>query len=188
MVSLIGQRVRSTFHVFRELLLEEGNIDEMCELFRGVHPRHMAEIWVFGDASGHSRSSQTRMSSYRIILNAMKDYSVPLRLKVPDKNPSVTARVNAVNQACRESDGSISLEIDPACTELINDLEQVIGDGKQGIKKTTNKRDPYFRRTHMSDALGYWISMERPVGPIGGPDRSIGVKMKAPAYGRRHRG
>jgi|TARA_Y100000310_G_scaffold107211_1_gene105693 phage terminase large subunit-like protein len=188
MVSLIGQRKHETFHIFKELLLEEGNIDEMCEFFRSFHPKHLAEIWVYGDASGHSRTAQTKMSSYQIILNSMIGYPVPLRLKVPDKNPSVTARVNAVNQICRSTEGVASLEIDPSCEELINDLEQVIGDGKQGIKKTFNKKDPYFRRTHMSDALGYWINMERPVQQINEHQGGRAPRVKTPAYGRRHRG
>jgi hypothetical protein len=96
----------------------------------------------------------------------MKDYPVPLALKVLDKNPSISDRVNSVNVACRGLQGVIDLEIDPSCEELITDLEQVITDGKQGIKKTFNKKDPYYRRTHMSDALGYWVSFEAPIVPI----------------------
>ena len=67
--------------------------------------------------------------------------------------------------------------------ELINDLEQVISDGKQGIKKTHNKKDPYYQRTHTSDALGYWIALEAPVSsmhhPVGNED---GRKIKRPGY------
>jgi len=99
-------------------------------------------------------------------MNSMKDYPVPLRLKVPERNPSISDRVNSVNVACRGLGGVIDLEIDTACEELITDLEQVITDGKQGIKKTFNKKDPYYRRTHMSDALGYWIFQEAPIIPI----------------------
>ena len=53
--------------------------------------------------------------------------------------------------------------IDPSCKDLITDLEVVLRDQGGGIKKTTKKTDPYFLRTHFSDALGYWISYEAPV-------------------------
>ncbi len=166
MVSLIGQRHQKIFRVYRELILEEGNIQEMCDYFRRVHPYHKAEIYVYGDASGNNRSHQTKRSSYNIIMNAMADYPVPLRLKVPEKNPSIADRVNSVNVACKGIQGEINLSVDRNCDETIDDLEQVVSDGKQGIKKTFNKKDPYYRRTHMTDALGYWIFAEAPIVPI----------------------
>jgi phage terminase large subunit-like protein len=185
MVSIIGQRVHSKFIIYKELILEEGNIDEMCDLFKRTHPYHRAEIWVYGDASGTHRTAQTKLSSYRIIMNNMVSYPVPLRLKVPDRNPSISDRVNSVNVACRGVGGVIDMEIDPSCEELITDLEQVITDGKQGIKKTFNKKDPYYRRTHMSDALGYWIFQEAPIIPIQTErvQRSV-PKFRSPGYRR----
>lgn len=70
-----------------------------------------------------------------------------------------------MNVACKDHEGSIQLEIDPSCLELIDDMEQVISDGRGGIKKTHNRKDPYYKRTHTSDALGYWISFEAPIRP-----------------------
>ena len=165
MVSLIGQRDHGLFRFFRELILEEGNIQEMCELFRSHHPNHLAEIYVYGDSSGKDRSHQTKMTSYQVILNNMKDYPVPIKLRVPEKNPSVTSRIDAMNVAFKDEEGRINMEIDPQCEELISDFEQVISDGKGGIKKTHNRKDPYFKRTHTSDAGGYWVAYEAPVKP-----------------------
>ena len=185
MVSLIGQREQGCFKVFKELLLEEANIGEMCEFFKRVHPSHRAEVWVYGDASGNHRTAQTKKTSYQMILNEMKDYPAPLRMKVPEKNPGVTDRVNSVNVACRGIDSVINLEIDSSCAELADDLEQVVGDGKQGIKKTFNKKDPYYRRTHLSDALGYWISFEAPVTAYSPEERSSRkVSIQRPGYAR----
>jgi len=184
MISLVGQRERSLFRVFDEFHLEEGNISEMCDLFKRNYPYHMAELWVYGDATGKSRTAQTNRSSYQIILNEMKDYPAPLRMNVPDSNPSVPDRINSVNVALRGPGAEINLEIDPTCIELIDDMDQVIGDGRQGIKKTFNKKDPYYKRTHTSDALGYWIFAEAPVVPIKSENKSRRVKMKAPSYKR----
>jgi hypothetical protein len=123
------------------------------------------------------------MSSYQIILNEMKDYPAPIRMKVLEKNPAITERINSVNVACRGVGGVINLEIDPSCGELVDDLEQVVTDGKQGIKKTFNKKDPYYRRTHMSDALGYWIYFEAPITSYSPEDRAPrATKIKRPGY------
>ena len=154
------------FYCFPVTILVEGNIQEMCEEFKRVHPYHRSEVWIYGDASGSNRTAQTKMSSYQMILNNMVDYPAPCKLKILEKNPSVVDRINSMNVACKGPGGISNLEIDPSCSELIQDMEEVLSDGKQGIKKTTNKKDPYFRRTHMSDALGYWVFYEAPIIPI----------------------
>jgi len=155
----------------------------MCDYFKRAHPTHRAEIWLYGDQTGNNRTAQTKLSSYTMILNEMKDYPAPIRMRVPEKNPPVTDRINSMNVACKGVDGVINLEVDPSCTELIDDLEQVVSDGKQGIKKTTNKKDPYYRRTHMSDALGYWVTFEAPVAAYSPEDRGPRrVQIKRPGY------
>lgn len=163
LVSLIGQREGKLFRIHRELIMEEGHIGDMCDWFRQVFPVHNAEIWVFGDATGGARSTHTKMTSYQVIMNHMAQYNVPIKLRVPESNPSVPARINAMNRAFRNEDGRVLIEIDPTCVELIADLEGVVSDGRGGIKKTHNKKDSYFRRTHTSDATGYWVSQEEPV-------------------------
>jgi len=187
MVSLIGQQDtshgRQVFRVFRELVTDEGSIPGMVEWFREVHPQHLAEVWVYGDATGRHRTAQTQESSYTIIRNEMKTYPVPVKIKVPEVNPSISDRVNAVNLLCKDEMGEIRLEIDPSCKELIEDLEIVQRDVRNKIKKTTNRRDPYFRRTHTSDALGYWISYEAPVRPTRLWTRHQPKTIPLPSYG-----
>jgi phage terminase large subunit-like protein len=163
LATLLGQREGRLFRVLKELSLDEGSIGEMVDWFRTVVPSHAGEVWLYGDATGKRRTSQTGQSDYQLILNYLRTYGSPVRLKVPEDNPLVRDRVNAVNRALLDETGAQWVEVDPACPELIADLEQVISDGRGGIKKTFNRRDPYFRRTHASDALGYWISFEEPV-------------------------
>jgi phage terminase large subunit-like protein len=163
MVSYVGQRELKLFRVMQEFVLEEGNVPRMVDLFREHYPTHGAEIWIYGDATGKSRTGQTGQSDYQIILNAMRAYPVPVRLKVPEANPFVPDRINAVNMALQDENGEIRVEIDPSCDELVADFEQTLRDPKGGLKKTSNRRDPYYRRTHMTDAVGYWIAFEEPV-------------------------
>lgn len=182
----VGQFDGRIFRGFRELVLDEGSIPEMVDLFRSCYPTHPHEIWIYGDAS-NPRSVQTRQSDYQLILNEMRTFPSPTRLKVPSANPLVNDRVNSVNAAFKDEFGTSRVEIDPSMVELVADFEQVLDDGRGGIKKTTNLKDPYSRRTHISDAWGYWINREAPVRSRPrhqGQDRS-GRVGAAPGYGWR---
>lgn len=164
MVSLVGQYVQGRFQVLRELVLETGSIQEMVEWFRDVFPRHQAEVWVYGDATGQTRTAQTGVSDYAMIVQAMRTYPSRIRLKLPPANPPVRDRINAVNRALLDETGTVSVLIHRAgCPELIKDLEEVVYDARGRIKKTTDPKDPYTKRTHVSDALGYWIVATAPV-------------------------
>lgn len=186
LVTYICQKERDEigplFKVVDEIFLEDGSIPDMCEAFKNRYPSHGAEIWVYGDATGKHRSTQTNMSNYTIILNHMRDYGGNIRLKVPESNPAVTDRINAMNRTLKDESGISRLFVDPKCSELIDDLDQVLLDRQGGIKKVNNMSDPYYRRTHMSDAIGYWISYENPVRRESRYMRSR-VQVAQPGYG-----
>jgi phage terminase large subunit-like protein len=182
-ISLVGQREGSKFRIMRELVLEEGNHDMMCELFFENFGQHRGPVWLYGDATGQRRNSQTGMTDYTIISNNMRRHNLHLSLKVPSVNPNVPDRVNAVNRAFRDETGNVNLEIDPSCEELISDFEQVLRDHRGGIKKSNNSRDPYYRRTHSSDCVGYLVAYESPVTQYREEKLFSGVtKMKNPSY------
>lgn len=189
MVSLVGQRNGRVFKVFRELVLEEGDISNMVEWFRQEYPTHRAELWIYGDQTGSNRSGQTGKSYYDLIRAGLRGYPVPYRVKLPPKNPGVPDRVNAVNRAFKDEYGELGVEIDPSCTELIADLEGVLRDPRGGIAKTYNTSDPYARRTHTSDAFGYWVWYEQPVtsAPLRAKQEVQEAQrfgtMKVPSYG-----
>lgn len=184
-ITLVGQRLGSRFHVYHEFVLENGSIPAMVDLFRAAYPRHGHEIWLYGDQTGQNRTSQTNQSSYTMILNTMRTYPTPCRLKIPTSNPSVIDRVNAMNNALADFDGRSCVDIDPQAQELLADFDQVIDDGRGGIRKVSNPRDPYYWRTHASDALGYWVVYEAPMkrAPIGG-QRAL-PPMQRPRYAPR---
>lgn len=183
MMSLVGQKVGKTFYVYKELVLEEGSIHDMCEYFKREFPYHRAPIWVYGDATGKHRSHQTNKSSYQLIINEMDNYPVPITLKVPESNPSVPDRINSVNVACSDPQGMVNLYVDQSCKELIRDMDQVVSDGKGGIKKVTNKKDPYYARTHYSDGLGYWVFAEAPIVPMNFDEQRVShAAIPRPGY------
>ena len=184
MCSLIGQKDGHIYRVHREFVLKEGNIPDMCQMFYDKFPNHQAEIWLYGDATGKGRTGQTGKSDYWIILNEMKTYGVPVRMKIPETNPAVPDRVNALNRMLLDEDGQIRLTIDRSCQELAGDLDNVLRDNRGGIMKTTNQKDPYFWRTHTSDTLGYWIAYDEPIRP---PSLLQGkhISIPSPNYGHR---
>ena len=170
MVTLIGQRDGKMFRYFDELYLEQGSLPEMCNLFKEAYPTHGAEVRIYGDASGHQRSHQENRTSYRLIQTEMMGYNVPVKVYVPDANPSISARVNSLNYALSNEKRESYVEIDPQCQEFIKDLEQTVWDAKRKIRKTTDRKDPYFWRTHALDAGSYWIAQEAPVMSAAGTD------------------
>ena len=191
MVSLVGQidveQGQPLYRIHKEFVLDEGNIPDMCSLFSDHFPGHRAEVWLYGDASGNKRTGQTGKSDYYAVMAEMRRFRVPIKLRIPPDNPKVADRVNAMNRVCRDELGLIRMQIDPSCLDLIADMEQVLRDNKGGIFKVRNRKDPYFRRTHTSDAVGYWIAYEEPVRP---PSDHIKqkVKISPPTYafgGRR---
>lgn len=185
MTSLVLQHHNGVYWVHRELVLDEGNIPDMCEFFYSKFPNHQGEIWLYGDATGNRRTAQTKQTDYFLILQHMKSYGVPIRMKVPERNPSVPDRINAVNHLLIDQNGDVRLRVDPSCHDLTADLEGVLRDHKGGILKITNRKDPYFRRTHFSDALGYLVAYEEPVR-IPAPDyRPSGKPIPRPNYGKR---
>jgi len=194
MCSVVGQVDGLMYRVYRELYLDEGNISEMCSLFCDLFPRHGAEIWLYGDSTGKGRTGQTGRSDYWMILNEMKQYGAPIRMRVPPENPRVPDRINAVNRVCKDEEGHVRLSVDPLCRELIADLEGVKRDSMGKILKVRNRTDPYFKRTHLSDALGYWLAFDEPVRPVDGRgsvsnSMSPRVNIQAlmgPQYGIRH--
>lgn len=188
MVSLIGQRHGDLFRIHKELILDEGDLDKMIQWFIETVPYHSSDIWLYGDATGRNRHAAAvgGRSEFQIIVNAMRTYGAPVRLRVPETNPNVPDRINAINTAFRDQQGVSHVEIDPSCVELIADLEGVLRDNTGGIKKTRNRRDPYFRRTHTSDALGYWIAYEAPVRSSSFMERVVtAIKQPGYAFGRR---
>jgi len=181
MASLVGQVDGGLYRIYKELTIDDSSIPEMCELFTTSFPEHNAEIFLYGDATSNRRTGQTGKSDYWVILQEMRRFNLPIRLRVPEENPRVPDRINAVNRLCRDEKGLLRLQIDPSCTDLIADLEGVLRDDKGGIKKVRNRKDPYFRRTHWSDALGYWLAYEEPVKPPSDRIRSH-INLPQPGY------
>lgn len=181
MISLVGQRDNHIFRVMHEFYLQEADVFDMVQEFYNYFPKHGAELWLYGDATGKHRSVQSKSSEWQLILNALRKYAVPVRLKVPDKNPWIMDRIHAVQYALQNEDGVVSIQIDPQCENLILDLEQVLMDKNNKIRKVNKKSDVYYYRTHASDGFGYWVNYDAPVTSNTSEYR-MAKRLKKPGY------
>lgn len=163
-----SQIVRGVEYVLRTWSMTPATTEGMVAKFREFYPAHAAGVRLYGDASGHSRGHQGQVSQtdYQIIELEFRGYPSQLERRVPIKNPAVKSRLHAVNRRLLAADGAPGVLIDADnCPELVQDLGEVVltADGT-AILKVTNPDDPYSQRTHGSDAWGYKVFREWPVG------------------------
>jgi hypothetical protein len=163
-VQYIGEEVR----VVDEIVLRNGTIEELASAFTTKYPYHPAEVFIYGDSSGHARRL-SGFSEYELLKKALAGFDYPsvVNFKAADNNPPVRQRTEIVNRKFRNQYGDTTLFIDPKCNELIKDFEQVvyIADSREINKKKDR------HRTHASDALGYVIWHEFHHKPTAGPQQ-----------------
>ena len=182
---LQAERGQSIYRGMAEITIESDAGPIQCaEEFRRLFPAHGAEVWVYGDATGKNRG-QTGRSNYALLSEGLRGSNLRTRFFLPEANPNIQDRLNAVNVILRGPDGRNRLELAPYMVETIADFEQVIRakDGK--IKKTTNKKDPYYRRTSWSDGIGYMAAYREPATRVSASRRQSfnpQRRMKQPGY------
>jgi phage terminase large subunit-like protein len=186
MCTVIGQLHRDTFKFYDEIVLEEGSVYAMVEAFYERYMHWNGLIYLYGDATGSNRDKQTSLTDYHAIFNALRPHNLNVRKKVPEKNPMISSRLNAMQYALLNEYGEHHLLVDPKCKELIEDFEGVLLDPAGGIKKSRKPQDPYYRRTGTSDAAGYWITYEKPLRDTTMDDRPS-ITVKNPGYGFQKR-
>jgi hypothetical protein len=186
----IWQHEPGLFKCYDEVIVEEGGTDDVIDEFQRRYPSWPHEVWIYGDAMGNSQGHERRggRSTYTVIMERMQAYRT--RMKVPEQNPSVSARVDAVNMALRDSFGASHVVINTICRAMATDFERTLADPRGGIKKTYNRADPYSRITHLTDGAGYLITKEAPVkpqrsnqAPKAAPAPGYGANMRQVGYG-----
>jgi hypothetical protein len=145
-----------------------------------VIPKPMPlNVYVYGDATSESsrgiRNTAASRTDWQIIREFFARHAdrFHAQIRVGSANPTQRDRVNCLNAKLRNHAGERSLFLSPRCTELAIDLEQVTwkSDAAGNILADIDKSDPM--RTHLSDALGYYVArefaMKRKAGERGGP-------------------
>jgi hypothetical protein len=183
MSMLLIQRVEDMVHVLDEIVLKNSNTTEACKAFLDwLSPEHKRipayqrplPLRIYGDASGHADRTSASATDWTLIRHFFSHYKgqIELSFHVNNVNPLVRDRVNCVNSRLESYLGDIRVAIHPRCTELMRDLEKVVWkiepNGRTGTE--IDKSDPM--RTHLSDALGYYLAQEFPLRPPAGPNSS----------------
>ena len=117
-------------------------------------------IYVYGDASGNSRSTRSNVSDYDIIENILGKFMGNYSMRIPKANPLIRKRRWFINKMLFGG-FNIELSINPKCKKLIGDLENCIESEDGGIHKQT-ARDGisgvvYEKYGHHADAMSYLL-------------------------------
>jgi hypothetical protein len=169
---LFLQRVHDTVNVLEEIIVRSNNAttEMACQLFaERVEPYYqqaaryvgVMPVHIYGDSSGNQHRTSSHTTDWNIIREHFSLFhrgSLQLSCFANQINPQVRDRINCVNARLRNAHGEPQLFIAPGCKELIRDLEEVCYkvDSTGAPTGEINKSDP--KRTHMSDALGYYIA------------------------------
>lgn len=153
------------FRVLHAVALADSTVMAACAAVRKLFPTWAAGVVVYGDATGKSRTTTSTRSNYQIIQELLAPMG-PFELRVGTINPPVTTRLNSVNLLCRDSRGVTRLWLNgepqkpktSPCRELVRSLQQ--STKKTGTDDLAKPAGETI--THMSDAVGYWLTWEAP--------------------------
>jgi hypothetical protein len=180
MASVLCQIDGDEVRVLEEIVLRNSNTPAACKAFRDRAQKYLdalkgngwatvpLKVRVYGDSAGNARKTSADRTDWKIVQDALRgDPSLIPSFHVPGSNPSVKARINAVNARLESAAGDVRMFIAPGCRDLVADLEQVAYDSSGDLDKS----DP--KRTHISDALGYLVEREFPLRQQGGPRPAV---------------
>lgn len=136
--------------------VSHSNTYEACEEIMKKLPNDV-DVIVYGDASGRSGAASSNLTNYQIIDQKFRNYFKSVSYRVPQANPAVRDRINAVNGKLAKN----HIILNPACVKLALDFEQVTWNDKGTELDKGN-----IERTHISDAAGYFINIECPISDI----------------------
>ncbi len=156
MSSLVVQYIGGTIYVLDEIVLSRASTADACQEFINRYPPPQKGLRIYGDASGNNRMS-SGSTDYQIVRETLQKAGYKdARFCVPRKNPAVRDRIACLNGRLKNAAGEVRLYVNPSCTELIKDFEEVgYREGSSLIDKESDAK-----RTHLSDALGYLIWQE----------------------------
>ena len=150
--------------VIGEVWIEsDSNTLRVCDALYEDWKDHLGPILCYGDASGGARAtSQTQGTDWDLIKEKLtKSFGRKVGFRVPRANPAVRTRVNAVNSRFMSVAGGIKMMVDPLkAPHVVLDMEGVMRGPTGDIDKSKHKEDG---RTHIGDALGYYIVHRFPV-------------------------
>lgn len=110
---------------------------------------HKREIYIYGDASGNSRTANSEKSNWQIVWGALKrhDLKQQCRKRYGDSNPNILDTTISINSLFMAERLYVLIN---RCPELLKDLEQMIWKDDQ-----LDKSD--LMRSHLCDCARYLV-------------------------------
>ncbi len=155
---------RTTSAVIGEVYIKRNsNTIRVCRKLVEDWGKHKGIVICYGDSTGGAGgSAKVQGSDWELVKKELYPiFGQRLHFKVPKSNPRERARINAVNSRLLNTLGEVYLVVDQHTAPwTVKDFEgsRVITGGTGEIDK---KRDPLL--THLSDAIGYYVSREYPL-------------------------
>lgn len=150
-------------YVLREFRIPNAGAPDVLDAFLKEYGAIAKQTGVilYGDASGGAKSqtitsSSAARSNWAILVQGLQREGIRVEFRVQTQNPAVMDRVNEVKAQVLTKDGKGLFIDDKAAPYTVTDLEAVRWkEGTNDIDKDDEKM------THLSDALGYLIWVER---------------------------
>jgi Terminase large subunit, T4likevirus-type, N-terminal len=169
MCSVLAQCDGHAISVLDEIVLADANTLAACEELarrvdalrgRGWGSSAPIQLDIYGDASGHQRRTSGTGTDWSLIREFFDERKGRFRatLRSAKNNPGVRDRVNLVNAKLCSAAGERRLFVDPQCRELLRDLERVRWKADATGRPTSELDKSDRMRTHVSDALGYYVA------------------------------
>lgn len=141
-----------------------SNTPRICNKFISKYGEHQGHIFCYGDATGGAQgTAKVQGSDWALIKQILWAHfgTDRIHFKVPLSNPKERDRINSVNSRLCSYNGDIRMMIDPKCQHTIRDFEGTVLV-EDGTGKIDKKAD--LEMSHLTDAIGYHIYKEWPVG------------------------
>lgn len=147
--------IRPELHCFDEIILDTSDTndasDECAARLEKLNVKPQA-VRVYGDASGKAKDTRSKKTDYEILRAAgFTDQ------RVPDSNPPIRDRHNAVNALFKNAAGDVRAKVHPRCKTLTKGCETVkLRGGASYLEEET-------REQHVTTAFGYLVAVEFPI-------------------------
>lgn len=128
MCSGVFQHDGRLVRVIDEFALPQTTTRSACEAFldRATERNwNLANLHVYGDASGHARDSTSGTSDWTIVRQSLR-HIPSLRMRVPRSNAPIKDTLNAVNAMLKSAAGQSRITIHPRCHTLVDDLKSAL--------------------------------------------------------------
>jgi hypothetical protein len=170
MSCIIAHKTDDKVFFIDEIILENSTTQNTIDEFIRRYGEHEGDIIVTGDASGDNRSTQSELSNYMIIKNALKRHFKNHNIKfcLRPYNPPIKNRISAFNAMVCNHEKKRKLLIHPRCEKLlynIHNLKYKVGTSIVDVPsyaQIKNENNLKFLE-HPFDAASYLIEYYFPI-------------------------